>query len=280
MHVSERGHVADFGGARFTVRAVCSAAPGKDHDAYVVRRGAAAVADGATPLPEADDAETRRFAQRACELLVDHADRPVHDMIAGIIRDGKSAAAPLLQPSCALAAARVRGESLELVSLGDCLAVALLEGGTAVTAFDDRVAAFERPVEDHLGRLLGQGIGEAEALASARERIPGMRRRMNSPGGYWVLADDAAAADHVVHAATPLRDVGAVLLATDGFVRLWNVFGVATSPADLAGLAGRKGLLPLIDELRTRESQPGNLLRHPRLSPQDDATAVLLTRVG
>ena len=71
-------------------------------------------------------------------------------------------------------------------------------------------------------------------------------------------------------------DVDHVLIASDGFFRLVNVFR-AYDAAGLIRSALRVGrLAALCAELRRREVDDPTCRRHPRLKSMDDASAVLI----
>jgi hypothetical protein len=272
---TKRGSVR-LAARHFSVAALAAPAPGKNHDAHLVRSGVAVVADGVTPLAGALGAEARGFADAVCERLAAHRSHPAPTMVRRTIAALADPGRARPERSCAVAAAHVLGDALELLSLGDCLAVVRLMSGKSVVAFDDRVASVEKPLEDELGRLLRAGAPSCEALATIATRLPELRRSANTPGGYWVLGADEAAASQVVTARVPLTDVEAVLLCSDGFARLWTTFRCAESAEGLLDLARRDGLGAAVARLRMAESAPDSLAAHPRLSPVDDATAVLL----
>jgi hypothetical protein len=69
------------------------------------------------------------------------------------------------------------------------------------------------------------------------------------------------------------------LLATDGFMRLVDLFGRYT-PDEVMCLAGGIGLAKLARELREMEAADGDCLHVPRTKPHDDASAILLEIVA
>jgi hypothetical protein len=68
-----------------------------------------------------------------------------------------------------------------------------------------------------------------------------------------------------------------VLLATDGLMRLVEVYG-AYDADGLVAAAADKGLAALLRELRGIEAADAGCARFPRIKPSDDATGVLLRR--
>jgi len=66
-----------------------------------------------------------------------------------------------------------------------------------------------------------------------------------------------------------------LLLATDGFYRLVDTYGMLTA-GELMQAALERGLAPLYAELRRIEDGDPECLAFPRLKARDDATAVLV----
>ncbi len=100
------------------------------------------------------------------------------------------------------------------------------------------------------------------------------RSLMNREGGYWVLSTDPAAADHVWQTRIPLRAGQRFAIASDGFLRLVELFGTAT-PADLLAISGAEDAARRIERLRDLERQPDSLRRFTRVKPHDDASLVV-----
>jgi hypothetical protein len=101
------------------------------------------------------------------------------------------------------------------------------------------------------------------------------RLRRNHPGGYGVLAPEPECLDMLRIERVPAAAVRRILLVSDGFYRLVDVYG-ALRDAELIQRAEEQGADGLLRELRTIEATDPNGARYPRLKPVDDATAVLL----
>ena len=265
--------------ASFAVDSLNSAAPGKDQDALLISEGFCAVADGATPL-SGDGSDVADFSREALQALASNKTLSIEEMV----RAGVQSLATKAQhragetPSCALAIARCNGQDIELSSLCDSFAVARLRNGRYVVA-QNSAPPIDQKLNESMGNLLGQGMSIADARAEIFEILRQHRPRlMNRPGGYWVFADDPDVGRYAVVESIPAGDVDAILLATDGFGRLFDLFGVVAGPEALLDLAVREGLPELRRLLRRLELMPGSMRRHPRPSIQDDATAILMTR--
>jgi hypothetical protein len=157
-------------------------------------------------------------------------------------------------PSATVAAVRVTGGELEYLVLADVTVV--LETATLAVITDDRVAASVAGLNaksPHLGKQLGRA----------------RRAHRNRLGGYWVAADNPAAAEHAVTGSVPTGEVQRVMILSDGAARLVDMSGRDWAYALTAGPAG------VIREVRALEENDPDCTRWPRVKFRDDATAVL-----
>jgi hypothetical protein len=179
------------------------------------------------------------------------------------------------QPSAAALIARLHGGVLEVAGLGDCQLFAAQPGSRASLHGADRSQLGDRAAIERIQRTM-----EEEGLDwhSAREKVKpdgaAGRRMMNQPGGYGVLSIDMAPPGLIRQEAIPLESGTRLLFATDGFTRLYEVFG-AYAGETLLDAAFGKGLAALIFELRALEAKDESCERAPRVKARDDATAIL-----
>ena len=96
---------------------------------------------------------------------------------------------------------------------------------------------------------------------------------------HWALGLNDGAVLHLQQMKVPATSVDVVLLATDGFTRLIDFYGLYT-PESLLGAARERGVGALCRELRDLEDSDTEYRRYPRLKPKDDATALLLKVAG
>ncbi len=107
------------------------------------------------------------------------------------------------------------------------------------------------------------------ALAAARDEeertrvLAALRARRNHPGGFWVAKDDPRAAEEAVTGATPVVDVRAAALLSNGASRIVDRFDLTDGAGVLAELAA-SGPAEVIRRVREAER------RHA--VAQDDAT--------
>lgn len=133
------------------------------------------------------------------------------------------------------------------------------------------------------GRQLAQKVetllASGRSMADARADIMAMARQhsmlMNQPGGYWILDLSGLGAAHAevetIDSSGPLQ----LLLTSDGFSRLADVYGRYDFDQLMAAACSR-GLKVLFEELRGSEADDEGCAAYPRGKVRDDATAVLL----
>ena len=95
-----------------------------------------------------------------------------------------------------------------------------------------------------------------------------LRARRNSAGGFWVAKDDPRAAGEAVTGQTPVGEVRAVSLLSNGASRVVDTFGL-TDWAGLMGDLASAGPAEVVRRVREAEHQQG--------LAQDDASICLCT---
>jgi len=124
--------------------------------------------------------------------------------------------------------------------------------------------------------LAGDDPLTARTSPEIMEPMLAVRRAKNRPGGYWLLADEPAAANHLLELNVALSSVEAMILGSDGFFRLLDLFSFGRKQIFSIAESGHLEALGLI--LRDLEKN-APFVDFPRVSVYDDATAVLLTRL-
>jgi hypothetical protein len=171
---------------------------------------------------------------------------------------------------------RAGPEGLDYVAVGDCSLLAfgsdgLVRAGVEADAAGDRdLAAALAALHDEHGDLDADG-----ARARVWPSISAGRVAMNEPDGYGVFSITPTPTRFVHSGRISMQPGGHVLLASDGLMRLVDVFGRYTE-VGLLDAAGSSGLEPLIGELRAIEAEDAVARRYPRAKVSDDATGLLL----
>jgi len=273
---------------------ILSIASGRDNED---RAGAAPplawVIDGATDvLPEPltrGPTDAAWFAGAMQEAMTSVAATPPPSLIdlPQIIADRlgplfKAAAkraiiGPDEQPSAAAIVVRCTGDNeLEYVSLGDCALMLDSNGEMTKIGVDDEQAG-DRWVADALrGQAIDATTQQAPLTrAGLLPRLRAQRALMNTTAGYGIFSVTAPPRAMIKHGLLPVSPGDRILLASDGLMRLVDVF--RTYDADrLFAAAWSEGLAPLFEELRALERLDANCSRYPRAKTSDDTTAMLL----
>jgi hypothetical protein len=275
-----------------------SISAGSHNDDRFGQHGAAAwVIDGSTDvletrvLPGPSDAAW--FADALNLALMRHATGPAQTLDAIVAAataevraqfDGAALRAivqPHERPSAAGILMRIADGHLEALSVGDCTLLALPQDRAPIDLFrpgskrdaDDDVRAAaaqarsERPASGQKGP---HGI-RAELMPMLRAK----RDRMNAPGGYGAFSIEAPPMQHVSRVRRSVREGDLLLLATDGFMRLVDVYGVYSLPT-LGEAIRTDGLARLAMALRKIELDDEDCRRFPRAKAMDDATAMIV----
>jgi hypothetical protein len=242
-----------------------SAAEGKGQDRHLIMSHFAGVADGATPLDPSWPSNTGEFAAFALRQLAQDSEQADMD-IRTVWRYAISAAArefSVVEPqlSCGIAMARQTENTVELATLGDCGAIVLLRNGSVIGIRDDRLSELDHEVDVASGE-------EAQ-----RKRLRN-RASLNTPSGYWVFAAKIEAADHILTRRINLDEVEKLVLYTDGFYRLRDLYHIFDQDKELLELVRKIGARGALESLRQYEKSLPN--GTPR--PLDDATLVVCSR--
>jgi hypothetical protein len=154
--------------------------------------------------------------------------------------------------------------------LGDVVALVPARDGEVVRWSDERARPFELLTLASLGSRGGGGIPE-----ETRAQILKNRASMNQPGGYWVVHPRRAWAGRELAFEARIAAGRPLVLATDGFMRLVDVFGAYTD-ATLYDAMAAGGTTELLGELRRLETEEGGSPARPRVKVHDDATAIVV----
>lgn len=155
--------------------------------------------------------------------------------------------------------------------LGDVIALVPSEHGVARWS-DERAKPFERKTMAALGAREHEPGQIPEAV---RRQILENRTRLNQQDGYWVVNPRRPWAGQELRFEAKVRPGAPIVLATDGFMRLVDVFAAYSYDELYDRLATGKGQ-SLMQELRERER--GDLMAgaYPRVKTHDDATFLVI----
>lgn len=183
---------------------------------------------------------------------------------------------PEEHPSAAFLALRLAGRRIEYTSVGDCTLIVMSDGQVQVVGVDSDERG-DKWVADEIRALRARAPGNdpAGAQRALWPKLRAARKRMNTPGGYGVVSISVPPQEFVKSGSLTIGDEALVLLASDGLMRLVDMFGRYTPHELLAGAAER-GVADLLAELRSLEDDDPHGIRFPRAKSSDDATGLLL----
>ena len=155
--------------------------------------------------------------------------------------------------------------------LGDVVALVPSKGGI-VRWTDERAKPFERKT---LAALGGHGHEPGRIPEAVRRQILENRASFNRPEGYWVVSPRRPWAGQELRFEARIGTGEPIVLATDGFMRLVDVFEVYSDETLHAALAEGRGD-SLMRELRSRERDDPMAAAHLRVKTHDDASVLVI----
>ena len=184
---------------------------------------------------------------------------------------------PFTWPIGAMTLVRHRGKSLDVWTFGDTTAYVRQPDGSVITAGEaPGLRTFEAAAAARLLEASGATPKTIVKTPEFQSWLAERRQRQKQGRGLALLGIDPSAADRLRHETVPCADGSAILLASDGFSALVDLYGLMDAEG-LMEAALSSGLEPLAREARRIETEvdPTGKL-YPRFKESDDATALLL----
>jgi hypothetical protein len=252
--------------------------------AWVIDGATDMVASPMTPAPtdaswiaEAIDARLREIAsappadlRQLPQLLADRL-RAAFERVARRQPAGRHE-----HPSASGMIVRSGADRLEFVAIGDCSLLVKTRRGISRIGTDEEDAG-DAWVAGELTGLRAQSPGASADAVRAQlwRKLGAARAAMNEADGYGVFSITATPGHFIRHGWLDIAPGDCALLASDGLMRLIDVFRSCTAE-ELAQAAVRSGVASLIADVREREAADAGCIRFPRAKALDDATGVLL----
>lgn len=185
-------------------------------------------------------------------------------------------------PSAAIAVVRRLDRSrLEYFVLGDC-SITLFDPATWTEQYftNQDIIALDAVAIAELESLMLSGLSFAEARQGISKTLRKNRSLMNTPGGYWIVSLDPEAPKHATQGIIDNAESLKIMLASDGFSRLWDLFhmndrGWYEATPRIDGLHDARDLECMMAVLRQVEKEDADVSQYPRFKVSDDATVVL-----
>jgi hypothetical protein len=188
---------------------------------------------------------------------------------------------PTTRPSAAIAIVRRLGDStLEYFVLGDC-SVTILDPIAKTEQYftNEDIMNLDAVAISELAGLMQSGLSFAEARQGISETLTKNRNLMNTPGGYWIVSLDPEALEHATQGTIENVRRLEIMLASDGFSRFWDLFGMGEQGWESYAAAKTDGLHHTLDRLRKTERADADISQYPRFKVSDDAS-VAICRFG
>jgi hypothetical protein len=173
---------------------------------------------------------------------------------------------------------RRRGDLLDVWTFGDTTAYVRQPDGTVVTLGDapglrDAESSMAAELMRQAGSRPTAILGEPVFLAWLGERRE-RQRRSGLPAA--ILSFNPDAANRLRHETAPCQDGTAILLASDGFSALVDLYEAMDAEGIMksALTSGLEPLVKLARKIETDQDPDGRL--YPRFKASDDTTAILL----
>ncbi|MDQ0615496.1 hypothetical protein QF046_003137 [Microbacterium sp. W4I4] len=191
------------------------------------------------------------------------------DALAGAIAEVTEAHATTCDlsqgsPSATVAAWRIVGDEVEHLVLCDASVVLIGVDGSAREVTDDRITAAVQTRAESLASAAGI------PTATAGMRFAALDDARNVEGGFWCAHIDPDAARHALTGRTPISELRAVVAASDGATRGFQLVGAHTL-RDFADLAVNGDVARIAAEIRAAEDAHGV---PPFTKPHDDIALV------
>lgn len=216
-------------------------------------------------------------------LLAQEVERPVSALVRALSArqaeawlDSRGVCEDSETPAASFALARLLGDEIEITRLGDCSVLIERHNGSVEVLRNLALERLEAQLKHMILELRLSGKDDPETIRT--ELLPALRAqrsRRNAPSGYGVLAPEQECLDMLMVERVPASAVRRILLASDGYYRLVDVYG-AFGDAELIEHTELQGAEQLLGRLREIEQSDPEARRYPRLKASDDATAVLL----
>ena len=251
-----------------------------NQDRYLIGDYYAAVFDGASAFPsEPTDRDGGWFANELAEAV--QAQMTPSSNLQEILRRALEQMVSEHQlraggPSSTVALVRWDDSNFDCLVLGDSPIAVMLADGRVDVITDRRLSSIGADKRAAYRERLEAGGGFDREHTELLGRLQAEQRKYrNAPRGFWIAADDPAAADQAISRRFPLESVGAAVLMTDGASAAVDRFGLSTW-GEIPMRIMREGSAQILAEVNHAEGADPVGRNSPRSKQHDDKTAVLV----
>ena len=169
------------------------------------------------------------------------------------------------KPSAVLSVVRERDGFLEYYSLGDTVIILRMKDGEVMHILDERLVRLDNENFERMKKIAAEkGKTVRAAFADIVPYILENRRKMNTPQGYCALAHTTDGLDTALMGKIPLAKIRDLLVFSDGFAEIYDLFGLYPTPAALIAEIAENGIMPAMKRLHAAQEAARRHLRHLR----------------
>lgn len=159
--------------------------------------------------------------------------------------------------------------------IGDCRCL-LFRNGKIIEVFEESpLNTLDQEVISDIAGKVHNGVSADQAQKEALSQLRRNRNKMNTPNGYGALTADSDCMAYLEAAKVELQVDDLVLLASDGFMAMTDLYGLTTDE-EIFLAAKERSFSILTDTMRHLEIRDRELREYPRIKQFDDASAVVL----
>jgi hypothetical protein len=182
-------------------------------------------------------------------------------------------------PTSALFFCDFKQNRFRYLQLGDCKCLISSHHETRLLG-ESKLEKLDAEVLARVVQYQKRGVGDYQDMWNELLPLLKQNRSMaNRHDGYWILGFDGRAAQRSVQGQIEVSPEDRLLLMTDGYTRLFDVFK-STTASNLLELSFDLGPARMIERLRTLETGDPECLMYPRIKCHDDASALLIDIVA
>ena len=234
------------------------------------------------------------FSRHAVDRYLHHLQDPAAPMKAALAQTISDVAAlhsdtcdlDAGSPSATVVAVRRVGRELQHLVLSDS-SLGLVGHDATTVITDDSLSEVRHPLGDRL-RELREGLdptrdhAHPHLMEAWREHDLAIRNpvslvQSSDAQGFWCVGHRSEAADHALTGRTPIEDLRGVVLASDGAMRLAEIFGELTPEALLTAYL-EDGADTWLARTRAVETEHHDESVRLWRKPHDDATVAIWRR--
>ncbi|MGX6977800.1 PP2C family serine/threonine-protein phosphatase [Vagococcus elongatus] len=212
---------------------------------------------------EADDEQS--LEQNISEALTSASEAYFHNIGTDIAVEESDL------PSCTLSCFKIRNHIAEFAIVGDSPLI-IKKGEQEHIFIDEKLEANEQLAINEIKSYLKEGLSFQEGRQKINPLLQKFRNERNTEEGYPILDPTMKGLSEIGYHTFPVEEIDAIILCSDGFYRLLDVFEVLTDQTFIESLQSYPKAVAWVDKLRQLEKQQDSLRNFVRLKESDDAS--------